>query len=297
MNYSECAQYMATRPALSSSSLIKMSPAEFEELTAYICEKTGVAFRENKKYLLESRLAPRLQELGCRSYSDYIQLLKNEQGQTEFLKLASSITINETSFMRNLPQLMVFKDQILPELAAQLQRGERHNVRIWSAGCSSGEEPYTLAMLACESQAFSPFLRKIEIFATDIDQEILEVARTGVYRQSSLRNTPANLRMKYFKQSAGGYIITQKIKSVVRFSNLNLVDYTRLKLLRNIDIIFFRNVMIYFDQNARKRIIAHMYDALREGGFLFLGHSESLHGISKAFRLVSYGNSMVYKKE
>ncbi|KAA3656875.1 MAG: protein-glutamate O-methyltransferase CheR, partial [Calditrichaeota bacterium] len=167
----------------------------------------------------------------------------------------------------------------------------------WRAGCSSGGEPDSLGLLSIEKYPTFDKSKQLQILATDIDDEIISKARKGVYGQLTLRNLSPKQLNSFFKKSGSQFEINQNIRSMVKFSNLNLNDAARLKLLRDIDVIFFRNVMIYFGSETRKRIIAGMYDALRPGGYLFLGHSESLHGISKAFKLTNLGKSMVYHKE
>ena len=286
-----------TSGALVSKDVIPMSDQEFPLIAAFIYETTGIEFKSNKKYLLENRLSARLKDLGCKTYKDYILYIKYDQSNKEFHNLASAITINETSFIRNPPQLEAFQNIILPKVVDAAKNRAVSTIKIWSAGCSSGEEPYSLAILGVEKFPSFAASRQLQILATDIDDQIINKARAGNYGQLTLRNlTPRQLE-GFFKRNGPNYTINQTIKSMVKFTNLNLNDSGRMRLLRDVDIIFFRNVMIYFGTEARKRIIAGMYDSLRPGGYLFLGHSESLHGISKAFKLTNLGKCMVYYKE
>lgn len=275
---------------------IRMTDDEFEQVVRFIYEKTGIEFKSSKKYLLENRLSPRLVELGCTSYHDYLLLLKYDSNN-EFQHFTSAITINETSFLRNMPQLRVFVDEVLPRVVKQAQDRAVRKVRLWSAGCSSGEEPYSLALLIAEKHPRLFNQKAVEIVATDIDEEILAKAREGVYSEFSLRNLSPIQKNNHFTREGRYFRITPKIKSIVRFTRLNLHDSARMRLMHDVDIIFFRNVMIYFGTEARKQILANMYDSLNPGGYLFLGHSESLHGLTKAFKLVNFGKIIVYQKQ
>lgn len=266
-------------------------------VAAFVYETTGIEFKSNKKYLLENRLTPRLRELACKNYKDYILYIKYDQTNKEFHRLTSAITINETSFIRNPIQLDSFQNIILPKVIESSKKRSVNTVKIWSAGCSSGEEPYSLALLSLEKFPMLATNRQLQILGTDIDEEILNKAKAGKYGQLTMRNLNPKQLGAYFKRMGPNYEVNANVKSLVKFSTLNLNDTARMRLLRDVDIIFFRNVMIYFGTEARKRIIANMYDSLRPGGYLFLGHSESLHGISKAFKLTNLGKSMVYYKE
>ncbi|RME00943.1 MAG: protein-glutamate O-methyltransferase CheR [Calditrichaeota bacterium] len=270
---------------------------DFRKLADFIYKKMGILFAESKKYILESRLSERMRVLGCETYQDYLMLLQNDLSRKELKKLEILLTNNETSFMRNFPQLQEFQRQVLPEILERKNKQVDQKIRIWSAGCSSGEEPYSLAMLAVEKFPSLAATRQLHILGTDINQEVLQKALSGKYSVHNLRNLPSTYRMRYFKSTPSGYEVSDKIKSLVEFSYLNLVDFNRLKNIGQFDVIFFRNVMIYFGKDVRKKVIDCMYDLLRPGGYLFLGHSESLHGLSKAFKLKAIGRSLAYYKE
>ncbi|MCA9733277.1 MAG: protein-glutamate O-methyltransferase CheR [Deferribacteres bacterium] len=285
------------RSTILARDVIPMPDLEFPAVAAFIAETTGIEFKLNKKYLLENRLSPRLKELGCKTYKDYILYLKYDQTKKEFHKLTTAITINETSFLRNPPQLEAFQNIVLPKIIQAAKSRIPNTIKIWSAGCSSGEEPYSLGLLSMEKYPGLSTTKQLQILATDIDDEIIAKASKGHYGQLTLRNLSPHQLNTFFKNNGTQYEINQNIRSLVKFSNLNLSDSARMRLLRDIDVIFFRNVMIYFGTETRKKIISNMYDSLRPGGYLFLGHSESLHGISKAFKLTNLGKSMVYYKE
>jgi chemotaxis protein methyltransferase CheR len=208
--------------------------------------------------------------------------------------LVDNLTTNETYFFRESAQLRAFTDEILPEIREQ--NAKRRRLRIWSAGCSTGEEPYTIAILVLES---GDWWRdwQVEILGSDINQRVLHAARKGVYKKGSHRATPPEMLHKYFvEEGKGDCRIVDAVRQFVSFSYVNLLDPYKTSLIRDLDIVFCRNVIIYFDREAKKKVIGSFYDKLRDGGFLLLGHSESLINISPAFTLRTLKNDMVYQK-
>lgn len=274
----------------------ELTEEEFQLIRDFIYEKSGNFFRPNKAYYLKNRLLKRMVALNCKTFQDYYYRLKYDTTQREFNNLMNILTVNETSFFRNPHHLKAFESEILPELVARKSRKNEKTLSLWSAGCSSGEEPYTLALIMLETMTFAN-LWNIEIIANDISERVLYSARKGVYGKVTLRNTDRKYLDKYFTNSNGSYAIRSEIKRLVSFGYLNLTDFHRAKAIKNIDIIFCRNVLIYFGPEARKRIVDNFYDSLNPGGYLFIGHSESLHGVSKAFKLAYFNNAVVYKKE
>jgi chemotaxis protein methyltransferase CheR len=263
----------------------------------FIHERSGMFFAENKKYLIENRLSKRMAALGLKSFKDYFYQVKYDTSQKEFNTLMNLVTTNETSFYRNPPQLRSFQEEVLPLIIKEKQQaGSFRRLKIWSAGCSTGEEPYTIAIIAREVLgADSPW--SVEIIANDISEQVLYAARKGIYNEMTLRTTPPEIVAKYFRQDGGRYVIDDSVKRLVKFSHLNLSDKRKLGLVNECDIIFCRNVMIYFSDEVKKQIIKGFYSSLRPGGYLFIGHSESLHGISKSFKLVYFKHGLVYHKE
>jgi chemotaxis protein methyltransferase CheR len=253
-------------------------------------------FAENKKYIIENRLIKRMRDLGVKSYRDYFYLVKYDMSHKEFNQLMNLITTNETSFFRNPPQLKAFAKEVLPLVRAEKEAAGKKQIRIWSAGCSTGEEPYTLAMILKEE---IPELDSwnVEILANDISEQVLYSARKGIYSEMTLRSTDKYIVQKYFTREPEGYKISEDIKKLVKLSHGNLSDTHKLSMFRDIDIVFCRNVMIYFSDEVKKNIVRQFYNSLVQGGYLFIGHSESLHGISKAFKLSYFKNALVYKKE
>ena len=204
------------------------------------------------------------------------------------------LTTNETYFFRESFQLKAFSDEIIPELINRKAACSNRFLRIWSAGCSTGEEPYTIAMLLSTIPELKGW--KIEIIATDISQKVLQQARRAVYGKSSFRATKELDLQRFFHQQDDGYKVNDSIRELVTISHLNLFDINRLTMLGKVDLIFCRNVIIYFDQAAKKRVIESFYSALYDGGFLLLGHSESLMNITTQFTLRHFKNDMIYQK-
>ena len=257
----------------------------------YIHQNCGIFFKETNKYLLERRLEQRMKSLGLDSFNQYYYfLMYDPRASQELNALFDVITTNETYFFREEKQLKAFIDEIVPEILSK-----KESLRIWSAGCSSGEEAYTIAILLAEKKYFEQ--SKIDIYASDISQETLKKARKGAYREISFRNTPNDLRERYFVDLKDGtYRISDGIKEKVSFGQLNLMDTSRVCLLGYLDVIFCRNVIIYFDERSKKKVMEMMYERLTPGGYLLLGHSESLISITTKFKLKHLRYDLVYQK-
>lgn len=270
----------------------------FKELRDIIYKTSGIYYSESKKYLLESRILKRIQSLKLNSLYDYVNYIKNPANKGELKNLFDAITINETYFFRAEQQFEALEKIIIPELI-RIKSGQMSPVviRIWSAACSTGEEPYTIAMIILEK--VKPLYPNVQfqILGSDISTQVLEVAKNGVYKEYSVRNMPELYLKKYFVSKDGFYYLKDEVKRLVRFSNINLFDANQMKLVTNCDVIFCANVLIYFDVPAKQKVVSYLYDALNPGGYLFIGYSESLHGISKAFKLVHLPKAIAYKKE
>ncbi len=267
----------------------------FRLLRDFIHDYCGIYFDDGTKFLLERRLARRIEQHRLKSFEEYYHFLRyDRKREEELVVLVDNLTTNETYFFREIPQLRAFSEEILPELRRNL--ADRKTLRIWSAGCSTGEEPYTIAILLLES---GDWWRnwQVEIMGSDINQRVLHTARKGVYKKSAHRATSPEMLAKYFiEEEKGNYRIVDHVRELVSFSSVNLLDPYKTSLIGNIDVIFCRNVIIYFDREAKKKVIASFFDKLREGGYLLLGHSESLINISNAFMLRTLKNDMVYQK-
>jgi chemotaxis protein methyltransferase CheR len=265
----------------------------FRLLRDQIYKRTGMWFSDSSKYLLQKRLSPRAKELSFDTFQKYFYfLLYDPRADAEFDQIYDLVTTNETYFFREPAQLTAFTEEIIPDI---LERKAIKKVRIWSAGCSSGEEPYSLAMLLQELGWFSR--AAFEIFASDINQQVLSRARKGHYRESAFRATDPSIRDKYFtRDPEGSWKISDGIRNRISFGRLNLYDEGRVSLVGNLDVILCRNVIIYFDDSSKKVVVNSFYNRLVDGGFLLLGHSESLISLSTQFKLRHLKNDMVYQR-
>ncbi|MDD5433997.1 MAG: protein-glutamate O-methyltransferase CheR [Nitrospira sp.] len=278
---------------------IQLSEKVFSALRSLIYERSGIFFPDNKKYVLETRLARRIEDGGFETFDKYVDFLNRDpQRERELTTLFEIITTNETSFFRDLNQLQVFELGILSKLMKSLGETGNKKLRLWSAACSTGEEPYTMAMQILNRlpQGVNSDW-DIEIHATDISEGVLHSARRGEYNDYSIRNVPPQYLTKFFSKNENGkYGIKPEVKRLVRFSNVNLFDSMKLRVFRGMNVVFCRNVLIYFDEASKKKVINSIYDCLTPGGYLFIGHAESLFNISRAFKLVNIDNLLVYQK-
>lgn len=277
---------------------VSLSQKAFETWRKYIYDSTGIYFQDNKKYLLESRLQKRIAHLNLPSFEAYLDFVKfNPSGSSEIKYLYEAITINETFFFRNQPQLDALVTTILPEVIASKEKLGKSKIRIWSAASSSGEEAYSIAMMI--NDIIKPKYPKMEfeIVGTDISNAVIDTARRASYKEYSVRNTPVYFLKKYFKTTSTSFDLDPKIKNMAYFKLLNLSDDLSMRTMINFDVIFCANVLIYFDQTSKIKVINHLYNSLYKSGYLFIGYSETLHGISKAFKIISFPKTIGYKKE
>ncbi len=277
---------------------LKVSDEEFRQLRDFIYAQCGIYVADNRKYLLENRLANRLKQLNLKNFSEYYYFLQYDaQRKDEMTRLFEVITTNETSFYRNPPQLQVFQDRVLQDaLAAQRKSGQKR-LRIWSAGCSTGEEPYTLAIIISEVLKGELQLWDVRITANDLSERVLDSARKGVYNEYTLRTTPKEILARYFDKQDNMFAVKPELKRLIQFGPINLADQAQLKRIERSNIVFCRNVIIYFDDDMKKKVISAFYDNLLPGGHLIIGHSESLHNISRAFKPIHHPGAIIYQKE
>ncbi len=275
---------------------MNLSTEDFFKLRNLIYDKAGIFFEPRKIYFVKKRVEKRLEMLQLGSVPDYIhRLTYQDRDGRELQTLLNALTTNETYFFRETNQLDAFAKYNLPERLSEKKRNGDFNLRIWSAGCSSGEEPFTLAMILNESVE-NLRLWNIQILATDIDTVVLEKAQEGLYDERSIRNISPEILRKYFLVSADGFRIRANIKDMVTFLHLNLYDHQAVSRIRKVDFLFCRNVLIYFDDASRKAVVADFYDALSDGGFIYLGHSEALTRIHSAFEIRRAGGFIVHQK-
>ncbi|SHN49308.1 CheR family methyltransferase [Desulfovibrio litoralis] len=277
---------------------IKVTDEEFKQLRDFIYAQCGIFIAENRKYLIENRLTNRINELNLKSFSEYSYYLRfDAQRKSELTKLFEVITTNETSFFRNPPQLSVFQEKVLKSTIDKIKSTGQKKLRIWSAGCSTGEEPYTLAIILHEVLKSEIALWDIKITANDLSEAVLASARKGIYSDYAMRTTPKEIIAKYFTQVDNMYHINPKLKQLVSFGSINLSDKMMLKRVERSHIVFCRNVIIYFDEEMKRQVIESFYDNLLPGGCLLIGHSESLHNLSKAFKPEHHPGAIVYRKQ
>lgn len=273
---------------------LAISASEYQKFCEYFYRRTGISFAENKRYFVDKRLIDRIQKTGAAGVDDYFERLRRHDANGEIEILINLLTINETYFYREDHQLDCLANGILPELVAERRKGDL--IRIWSMPCSTGEEPYSIAMYLLENWPKVDDY-DIEIMASDIDTNVLRAAEGGVYDLRSLHRLSPDLVRKYFV-SAGvdSFRLIDAIRQSVRFTKVNASDVAEMRRFASIDVIFCRNMLIYFDDRSRRQVVESFYDSLGQGGFICLGHSESMSRISSLFEVRKFPQAIVYQK-
>lgn len=282
---------------LGLSSKPKLSNETFVLLRDMIYARSGIYFADTKKYLLETRLARRLEEKNLKTFEDYYYFLNYDpQKEKELVHVVNCIVTNETSFFRDMAQLESFSKGVVPKVVEEKAKAGGPKVfRVWSAASSTGEEPYTLAMMLLEEGLGSKGW-SIEVYGSDISDNVLRSCEAATYDRYSLRNTPEQYVRKYFASNGDSFSVSKKVQELVKFRKINLVDSVETRVMKGMDVVFCRNVLIYFDDSSKKKAVGHLYDSLAKGGYLFVGFSETLHNVTRLFRPVSIERSMVYQK-
>lgn len=271
-----------------------LAPDEFRLLRELINRFCGMSFTDDSMYVFERRLRDRVRELGLADFTQYYHHLRyHPNAKAEIEAAVDALVTNETYFFREEYQLRAFRHEILPELRERLDREGKRSLTIWSAGCSTGEEVYTLAILVDDSGLFAGW--DVRIFGNDISRRVLATARRATYGTSSFRATPPEYD-RYFDAVGHGRQVVPHIRAMCHFGHLNLLDRDRSALIGRADAVFCRNVLIYFDERARRSVIDTFYERLYPGGYLLLGHSESLLNSTTAFELVHLSSDMVYRR-
>jgi chemotaxis protein methyltransferase CheR len=273
----------------------RLTAETFRLLRDLIYQYCGIFFADDNAYIVNRRLHQRLDALSLVDYGEYYRYLTAcDPGarKAELEEIVDRVTTNETYFFRESYQLDAFRDEILPEIYQAKPRGRR--LSVWSAGCASGEEAYTIAILILETGLFADW--DVRVFGNDISRRCLHTARKAQYGRSSFRATDERLLRRYFRESEGKHQVRDEVRALVSFGQINLMDEAMMRLVGDVDVIFCRNVLIYFDMPARKKVIATLHKKLVRGGYLLLGHSESLINLTTAFDLVHLKNDMVYRK-
>jgi chemotaxis protein methyltransferase CheR len=262
-----------------------------------IYQVAGIFQPDNKLRFLDDRCCKRMQVLGIKSLREYFECITIKPiRQTELVNLLNEITIGETCFFRNQPQLDAIRTVAIPQIIEAKAKLPVRTLRIWSAGCSTGEEPYTLAMLLMEESAGPLKGWKFEVIATDLNERSVALAKAANYGDYSTRNLTSYYKQKYFVPLDGNLHVRPEPQAYVNVSRLNLLDDSRMAFMKGMDIILCCNVLIYFDGASKRRVIQHFYNNLLPHGYFFLGHAESLYGISEEFRLVHMPGATAYVK-
>lgn len=284
-----------TEPALAKKNQPeKITPEEYAKFCEFFYRKTGIVFTDKKGYFVERRLIERMQQTGNQNFRDYFALLRFQTSEEEWQELVNSMTVNETYFLREDYQFDAMVHGMLPEIARQRSPGG--TIRIWSMPCSTGEEPYSIAIHVLENWADSDDWG-IEIHASDIDTRVIAQAARGSYGIRSLQRLSPELREKYFSRTGPDqYLIRDELRDSIDFSTVNIIDGVGMAAYRSIDIIFCRNLLIYFDDLSRREAVEHLYESLSPGGFICLGHSESMSRISSLFKPRKFLDTIVYQK-
>lgn len=265
-----------------------LNDGEFEQFRTIIYNESGIHFSASNRSILESRLKERLRKAGLDSISTYYQLIKKNNEELKIL--LDSVTTNLTRFFRNTAHFQTFEHFVIPNLIEYKRKHKDPRIKIWSAGCSTGEEPYSIAIVCKETL---PADIKVEIIASDLSLKSLMTAKEGFYQETRIGGVSDPYLQKYFEKKGNGYQIRNEIKNMVKFDYHNLKNDSG---LRNLDVVFCRNVIIYFDEAAQKAVIDRFWEAMGSHAFLFIGHSESLFGMDTGFSFLKTDWAVIYKK-
>lgn len=271
-----------------------LSLKEFRLLRDLVNQFCGIYFADDSAYVMERRLRERLRELGIDDFAEYYRYLQyHPRSEAELEAAAEVLTTNETYFFREAYQLRAFTDEILPVVRTRaLSRGSKR-LDVWSAGCSSGEEVYSIAMLIDSTGLFEGW--DVRVFGNDISRRVLRKARSATYGSASFRAMIADYE-GYFIETDEGKQVHPRIRSMCHFGHLNLMNQRRVAIVGRVDVTFCRNVLIYFDDASRSKVLDTIYQRLNRGGFLLLGHSESLLHSSTAFEITQLRTDIVYRR-
>jgi len=273
---------------------ILLSEEDFHKFREFFYRKTGIYFEDSKRYFVDKRLTERIICTGNLNFRRYFNFLRFQADGKELQALINSMTVNETYFFREEYQFKCLVDSMLPEITKRKQAGSR--IRIWSIPSSSGEEPYSIAMYLIENWKDLD-LWDVELIGSDIDTEVLERARRGEYSPRSVQNLPDSILHKYFTRLPNGnFLLSEDLRQTVEFTRVNLMDPAQTRSYRNFDVIFCRNLLVYFDDVSRRQAAEVLFDALTPGGFICLGHSESMSRITSLFRVRKFSQAIVYQR-
>jgi chemotaxis protein methyltransferase CheR len=295
---------------MNTSDTPALTDAELKLLQTLVYQECGMHFDDRRTSFLQDRLQRRLKECQLDSFYSYYRLLISQQGKQELSRLLENLTVNETSFFRNKAQLDLFQREAMEDVLKRKQARRDYSLRIWSAGCSTGQEPYTLTMLVADTLSYyylrnpmpleSPVPKpmvpapwRVEILASDINYSVLRTAQEGSYGEHQMLGVDYGYRLRYFDKMGARYVVKKNVKELVHFDFHNLkTEY----LPQRNDMIFCRNVMMYFDEAEQKRLVEKFYRCLNPHGYLFVGHAESLLGLTEKFQMVHHNSGTAYQR-
>jgi chemotaxis protein methyltransferase CheR len=295
---------------MNTTETLALTEAELKLLQTLVYRECGMYFDDRRTSFLQDRLQRRLKETHIDSFYSYYRLLISEQGKQELACLLENLTVNETSFFRNKAQLELFQRDVMEDILRRKQERRDYSVRIWSAGCSTGQEPYTMAMQVADAMSYHymrnpmpgatpvpkplvPAPWRVEILASDINYSVLRAAQEGSYGQHQMTSVDYGYRLRYFDKVGDRYAVKKSVKELVHFDFHNLkTEY----LPQRNDVIFCRNVMMYFDEAEQKRLVEKFYRCLNPQGYLFVGHAESLLGLTEKFQMVHRNSGTAYQR-
>lgn len=272
--------------------MMQLEQSHILKIRDVIFNACGLWFNESKLPILSNRIKTRLKESGIHDPGKYLEVLASEDDRSEISTLINLVTTNETYFYRSSSQMDSFRNIIVPKITEKKVAENNRSLRVWSAGCSTGEEPYTIAMCILESIKFHS-IWNFEILATDISTEVLARALQGIYSKRSVENLPEEFLQKYFIPNDGCFAIRDSLKKYVEFEYANLTDAY---FETDFDIIFCRNVMIYFKDETKAEILNKFYGSLKDGGYLFLGPTEMIRGLVDGFKMITLKDSVAFQK-
>jgi len=289
---------------------LQLSEAELKLLQTLVYQECGMHFDSRRTHFLQDRLQRRIRECQADSFYSYYRLLISKEGKQELAKLLENLTVNETSFFRNKAQLDLFHKHILDGLLRRKQQQNDFSLRLWSAGCSTGQEPYTIGMLVADALSYhclrnpsgyepaypKPLIPppwKVEILASDISYSVLRAGQEGIYTETQMASVDYSYRLRHFDKVGDHYAVKKALKELVHFDFHNLkTEY----LPQRNDVIFCRNVMMYFDEAEQKRLLQKFFRCLNPGGYLFVGHAESLLGLTDQFTMIYRDTGTAYQQ-
>lgn len=288
---------------------MQLTESELKLLQTLVYQECGMHFDSRRTHFLQDRLQRRIKECRLDSFYSYYRLLISKEGKQELTRLLENLTVNETSFFRNKAQLDLFHKHVLDELLRRKQMKGDFSLRMWSAGCSTGQEAYTMAMLACDALSYhclrnpmgydlpspKPLVCppwRLEILASDISYSVLRTGQEGTYSETQMASVDYNYRLRHFDKVGDRYAVKKALKELVHFDFHNLkTEY----LPQHNDVIFCRNVMMYFDEAEQKRLIEKFARCLNSIGYLFVGHAESLLGLTDQFSMIYHNTGTAYQ--